>query len=68
MVATTIEDSVKQRAFELYAKRGGIHGNDKEDWFQAEKEVHDHNDTAKQTSDSTAGLDNSKLSGKRKLT
>jgi HSP20 family protein len=32
-------DSVRVRAFELYEKRGGPHGNDMGDWLQAEKEV-----------------------------
>ena len=39
MASTTVEESVKQRAYELYLKRGGEHGNDQEDWFRAEKEV-----------------------------
>ncbi len=47
MMATTIEDTVKQRAFELYINRGGIHGNDQEDWFLAEQEVRGKNDDSK---------------------
>jgi hypothetical protein len=39
MDAIGIENSVKQRAFDIFVKRGEIHGNDQEDWFQAEKEV-----------------------------
>ena len=30
---------IAQRAYELYESRGGEHGNDWEDWFQAESEV-----------------------------
>ena len=47
MMAKTIEDNVKQRAFELYINRGGIHGNDQEDWFLAEQEVLGKNDSLK---------------------
>jgi hypothetical protein len=46
-MATTIEDNVKQRAFELYINRGGTHGNDQEDWFLAEQEVLGKNDNSK---------------------
>ncbi len=47
MATKTIEDSVKQRAFELYISRGGIHGNDREDWFLAEQEVLGNTDNSK---------------------
>jgi hypothetical protein len=47
IMAKTIEDNVKQRAFELYINRGGIHGNDQEDWFLAEQEVLGKNDNSK---------------------
>lgn len=32
-------DKVRTRAFELFEKRGGPHGNDLADWLEAEKEV-----------------------------
>jgi hypothetical protein len=32
-------DEVQQRAYELYLARGGIHGNDWDDWFSAESEM-----------------------------
>ena len=32
-------DKVRMRAFELFERRGGPHGNDMGDWLQAEKEV-----------------------------
>jgi hypothetical protein len=32
-------DEIARRAFEIFLKRGGNHGNDLEDWLQAEKEV-----------------------------
>jgi hypothetical protein len=47
MMATTLEDTVKQRAFELYLSRGEKHGNDQEDWFLAEQEVRGKNDNVK---------------------
>lgn len=31
-------DEVARRAFELYESRGGEHGHDWDDWFQAERE------------------------------
>ena len=47
MDATGIENSVRQRAFDLFVKRGEIHGNDQEDWFRAEKDVRDMVDKQK---------------------
>ena len=32
-------EAVARRAFEIYLGRGGHHGRDVEDWFQAEKEL-----------------------------
>jgi hypothetical protein len=32
-------DEVARRAYELYEHRGGEHGRDWDDWFQAEQEV-----------------------------
>ena len=34
-----IRDAIEQRAFELFEQRGREHGNDWQDWFQAESEV-----------------------------
>lgn len=34
----TLED-IQRRAYELFLSRGGIHGNDQEDWFLAEQEL-----------------------------
>jgi hypothetical protein len=31
--------SIAQRAFELFAARGGAHGHDVEDWLHAEREL-----------------------------
>jgi methionyl-tRNA synthetase len=39
MSASSYQESVAQRAFELFQKRGGIQGHDQEDWYQAEQEV-----------------------------
>jgi hypothetical protein len=33
------EDEVRARAYERYLERGGMHGNDVEDWVEAEKEL-----------------------------
>jgi hypothetical protein len=30
---------IRQRAFEIHVKRGGIHGCDLDDWLQAEREL-----------------------------
>ena len=39
MEATAIENKVRQRAYELYLKRGGTPGNDQDDWLLAEKQI-----------------------------
>jgi hypothetical protein len=31
--------AIAQRAFELYAARGGAHGHDVDDWLRAEREL-----------------------------
>lgn len=33
------EGEIRQRAYEIYLKRGENHGQDLEDWLQAEKEL-----------------------------
>ena len=38
--ATTTDDSVARRAYELYEQRGREHGHDLDDWLQAERELH----------------------------
>ena len=42
----SFEESVKRRAFELFLERGGMHGNDREDWFRAEMEIRNRNDSS----------------------
>lgn len=37
--AQDVLDSIALRAYELFEKRGGTHGNDWGDWFQAESEI-----------------------------
>jgi Protein of unknown function (DUF2934) len=32
-------EEIRQRAFEIYTERGGIHGCDLDDWSQAEREL-----------------------------
>ncbi|HYL16759.1 MAG TPA: DUF2934 domain-containing protein [Terriglobales bacterium] len=34
-----IEEQVRQRAYELYQRRGGVDGNATDDWLQAKEEV-----------------------------
>ncbi|MEO8325847.1 MAG: DUF2934 domain-containing protein [Nitrospirota bacterium] len=34
-----LESRIAKRAYELYERRGRQHGYDREDWFQAEKDV-----------------------------
>ena len=33
------EERIKSRAYEIFLSRGGAHGNDWLDWFQAEREL-----------------------------
>jgi hypothetical protein len=33
------EEEVEDRAYELYLARGGAHGRDQEDWFEAERQL-----------------------------
>lgn len=37
--AAPSDQEVAARAYEIYEKRGGSHGNDMEDWLQAEREL-----------------------------
>ena len=37
--ASTREDKIRRRAYELYVERGGELGRDIEDWLQAEREL-----------------------------
>lgn len=32
-------EAIRKRAFELYCKRGNSHGRDRNDWFEAERQV-----------------------------
>ena len=32
-------DEIAVRAYELFQKRGGYHGHDREDWFEAELQL-----------------------------
>jgi hypothetical protein len=34
-----IRDAVAGRAYEIFLERGGQHGNDLDDWLQAEREM-----------------------------
>jgi len=44
-----LESQIRLRAYELYQERGCSAGNEKEDWFQAEREIrarHSHQQSA----------------------
>jgi outer membrane protein TolC len=34
-----VEEQIRQRAYQLYEKRGRVDGNDMDDWLIAEREV-----------------------------
>jgi len=38
---TSLEEQIACRAHELWQKRGGHHGSDLADWYQAEREVNE---------------------------
>jgi hypothetical protein len=38
-VRTPLQERIAERAYELYLARGGAHGQDHEDWLQAEAEI-----------------------------
>jgi hypothetical protein len=33
------EDEIARRAYERFQERGGVHGHDQEDWYEAEREI-----------------------------
>jgi hypothetical protein len=35
----SIKEKIEKRAYELFLKRGGVHGYAQQDWIQAEKEI-----------------------------
>jgi hypothetical protein len=37
----SLKEKIEKRAYQLFLKRGGVHGYAMEDWAQAEKEVND---------------------------
>jgi hypothetical protein len=39
VVPINLEDEIRRRAYEIFEQRGGISGNEHEDWLQAEREV-----------------------------
>lgn len=39
VVPINLEDEIRRRAYELFQERGGIPGNEHEDWLRAEREV-----------------------------
>lgn len=39
VIPINLEDEIRRRAYELFEERGGVPGNEHEDWLQAEREV-----------------------------
>lgn len=37
-----LHNQIRERAYELYERRGREHGNDEQDWLRAEQEVRTH--------------------------
>jgi hypothetical protein len=37
--ASNLEEEIRRRAYELYLQRGGVPGNESQDWLVAEQEV-----------------------------
>lgn len=38
-ITVSLEDQIAKRAHELFVERGSQHGNDLNDWLQAEREI-----------------------------
>jgi len=39
VVPINLEDEIRHRAYEIFQERGGVSGNEHEDWLRAEREV-----------------------------
>lgn len=39
VVPISLEDEIRRRAYEIYLERGGVPGDQNEDWVAAEREV-----------------------------
>ena len=39
LLSDRLLERISQRAYELYELRGGTHGHDAEDWFDAERQI-----------------------------
>ena len=39
------EEEIAHRAYEIFLQRGGEHGNDIEDWLQAERELSEESES-----------------------
>ena len=46
VVPINLEEEIRQRAYELYLERGGVPGNEQEDWITAEREIRSRYQTA----------------------
>jgi hypothetical protein len=39
---TSVQDSIRRRAYEIFEERGGQCGSEVEDWLKAEREINHH--------------------------
>lgn len=44
-ITAPTEEEVAQRAYEIFLERGSDHGNDIEDWLQAERELSEESES-----------------------
>ena len=42
-----IREAIAQRAYELFLERGSVHGQDQDDWLQAEREFREKAQSAR---------------------
>ncbi|HEY1271753.1 MAG TPA: DUF2934 domain-containing protein [Terriglobales bacterium] len=39
LVPINLEDEIRRRAYEIFEQRGSVPGDEREDWFRAEREI-----------------------------
>ena len=40
MSVAIAEEKIQERAYGIYLERGGTHGNDQDDWFEAKNQLY----------------------------
>ena len=48
-------DEISQRAYQRFQERGRVHGNDQDDWFQAEREIRNRQQPQREPAGRAAG-------------